>query len=293
MRRYVLIALAGLAGSLLTAAPASGAAPIVRSVERLVPIVQGDVVVSTIPCPSGMAALGGAVISRPTGSTVRGSIASSISRWRFRFGGYTGATRRNVRVVVRCVALNLRGDTTTLRTALPTDRVTVRALSTATTTLTCPRGYLATGWGFERRPPGSASPLGPEETQVYRALASGRSFLIGLENLGGADESVRVRARCLQQRTRTREGQVHSFRIRNLTYRDRVRQGVDVESHVCPRGYFALGAGHEMDPADDILFRSSFVRHARTGRWSFENTSGTGDLVRTQLLCLNRRTNFR
>ena len=293
LRRNVLICLAGLAGSLLAASSASAAAPVVRSVERLVPIRQGDVIVSTLPCPSGMAALGGGVISQPTGSTLRGSMPSSVSRWRFRFGGYTGARKRNARVVLRCAALDLPGnDTTTLRTAFPTDRVTVRALSTATTTLTCPRGYLPTAWGFERRPPGSSSPLGPEETQVFRALAGGRAFQMGLENLGGADESVRVRARCVQQRTRTREGLVHSFRIRKLTYRDRVRQGVDVEHHACPRGYFGLGTGHQVDASDDILFRGSFLRRARSGRWSFENTLDTGDLVRTQLLCLNRGTSF-
>jgi hypothetical protein len=293
MRRYVPFALAGLAGLLMAATPASAAAPIVRSVERLVPIRQGDVVVTTLPCPSGMAALGGGVISQPTGSVLRGSIPSSVSRWRFRFGGYEGARQRFARVALRCVALDLRGDTTILRTATSTDRVTVGALNTASTTLTCPRGFLPTAWGFERRPPGSSSPLGPEETQIYRALASGRTFDIGIENLGGADESVRVRARCVQQRTRTREGLVHSFRIRNLTYRDRVRQGRDVEHHPCARGFFGLGTGHAVDALDDILFRVSFLRHARSGRWVFDNSSGTGDLVRTQLLCLNRGTNFR
>jgi hypothetical protein len=294
MKRAVPIGLAATCGTLLAASPAMADGPVVRAVEKSVPVAPGTVTSSTVDCPRGMTALAGGVRSRPTGSILRASMPSSPGRWRFRFGALVGARSHAARVVVRCARLQLPAGEPglDLRVHTATRRVPVTALSSATTTLSCRRGFFPTGWGFEERPPGSPEPLGPEEVQVFKALAGRSRYELGLENTGSAGEVVTVRMRCLERRVVTKHGFAHSFRVRRPVFSNRLGRGVRRLSHSCPLAHFALGAGHSIDPRDDILYRRSYTGGTRTGHWVFEQTVGSAQRVQTQLVCLDLRTTF-
>jgi hypothetical protein len=294
MNRAVPITLASALVTLFAAAPALADGPLVRSVDKAVRLRAGTVTPATVGCPRGMTALAGGVRSKPTASTIRASMPSHPRRWGFRFGELVGARTHTAHVVVRCVGLDLPAGEPglTLHVRTVSRRVPVPALSFAGTSLSCQRGFVPTGWGFQERPPGSPGPLGPEELQIYRAAAGRTGYRIGVENLGSADEVVTARIRCLERRTVTKHRFVHSFRLRHLGFSDRVGLGTSRLSHSCALGHFALGAGHSIDRRDDILYRRSFTTGLGVGRWVFEQAVGPAQRVATQLVCLDTRTGF-
>jgi hypothetical protein len=174
-----------------------------------------------------------------------------------------------------------------------TRRIGVEALGTARDRVTCRRGYVPVGWGFDIRPPsGDQNVLPPEETRVFQALAGPRSYAFGLENLGAGGHSGLMRVRCLQRTVRG-GGRTHSWRVRRVRHSNRVRAGRRrTVEHSCPRGHLSLGPGHSLDPAGDMNFLRSFDTRVGSARWLFDNTGDT-ERATTQLVCLSTGSSFR
>lgn len=294
-RKAWICSLAALT-ALVAAAPAAAAsAPVVKAVTKKVPVREGRITESRVGCPGRMAAIAGSVVARPTASTLRRSLPSGPSTWRFAFGGFVGARGHTATVLVRCVALRVPAGVGMVKLNVNTvsSGRGVGALSRREDTLRCRKGYAPTDWGFDIAPPGATqNVLPPEEVQVYKALASSSGYAFGLENLGGSSSRALVRVRCLERRAAGRSGRSHTWRLRGQRYHDLIKAGARTVRHSCARGFTSIGPGHEVDPAGDTLFRRSFDVRSASAAWLFDKPDGS-ERVTTQLLCLSTRTQFR
>jgi hypothetical protein len=295
MRRTSLTLILGAALALAAAGSAAAApAPVVKTVVKQISIKQGKISESKVGCPSTMVAISGSVVKQPGTATLRRSLPSAARIWRFAFGGFVGS-KGKATVLVRCVALNVPA----AAGAVPLNVNTVSrgfgvgSLATATRTINCRSGYVPTGWGFDIPAPKSSQDVLPAgETQIYEAIATRAGYAFGAENLGAGGAVVKLRVRCLQERVAGKAGLGHRFRIKRPRFKDRVRAGVRTVKHSCPAGYLSIGLGHAIEAAGDTVFRRSYDSRTLSGRWVFDNASGT-ETVATQLSCLNLGTSFR
>ena len=295
MHRYALTIFLGVLAALVVVAPAAADAPIVQTVTKKVPVREGTVTESKAFCPRNMAAVSGAVVSHPAGSTLRRSLPSGARSWRFAFGGYIGATKRSATVMLRCVGLNVPDAAGKVQLNVNTVSRTLStgAIGRAERTVSCRRGYVPTDWGFNIPPPNTTQNVLPaEELQVFKALAGSRGYSFGIENLGAGDQGAGLRVRCLQRTVAGRAGLSHSWRIRRVRNSDGIRGGNRVVGHSCRAGHLSVGRGQSIDPAGDVVFRRSFPRRTRSARWLFDNAGGR-DTVTTQIQCLSMGTDFR
>ncbi len=266
-----MIALAAVA-----AAPASAsAAPLVDpvSASRSVSVPSGASRSTTLTCPGTAVALHGATTDDPAGHSVP---RSDPQRWTFRFSG--GAADRRVRAVLRCVRLRLPAGVSGVRLRVGTVRLPgldVASRATRRVSLRCQRGLVPTGWGVAHGGPARG-------LAVVAAVPTRRGFVFELRNRGGSAVTVTPRIRCLDRTERADDGRRHSFRTRVASFRDTGSSA----RHRCRRGEYSLAAGVSLD---NVFLELARPVGARGGRWSFSG----GEIARTSLICLARRTRFR
>jgi hypothetical protein len=245
----------------------------------------------TLRCPATAVALNAAVTRRGAGVTVRRSIPGADSGdWRFRLTAAAGARRRGVRAVLRCVRLELPSGILGATLVVGTRRspvFTIPAGSFVAAQVGCHAGFVATGYGLDRG--------ARRDVSVAAAIPAASGWNFSLENTGSTPARARFTARCLRRVVSARRGDAPtslSFRITRRKFSNSVGPGTRGSfSHSCGRSEFSVATGSAVEPADDIELSGSHPARSRGGRWVFARAS-SGDIVRSSLACLSRRSGF-
>jgi hypothetical protein len=166
----------------------------------------------------------------------------------------------------------------------------VAAGSTKTVSASCPRGYIATGYGLDRSHAGAAA----HQLVLERAAPGSRGWEFRVRSAASAGRPIGIQLRCMSARaTGDRSGRpiAERFSIKRLGFSNTTGSGS--VSHGCGRATYALAAGFSLPSGDDIRVSAAYPSGSRGGRWSFVNPTGSDESVRTYLTCLSLRTRFR
>ncbi len=285
--------LAGLpvACAIVALLPAAAAAtPVPSTVAKRVSVGTAGVTTTTLRCPGKGIALSGYASALSGGAFVRDSLPGDLHRWSFHLT--SSGSSGHARVVVRCLRLKLPAGLKSVGTKVFTTKAELNpgGGSSAVARSSCDKGFLPTGYGFDRSGAGASAP----QLLVTSAVPDSRSWSFRVKNTGTATQPVTIHLRCLGARATGKRGG-HSltehFRLRSAKGSDKV--GTGTLSLKCARGTYALAAGHALPAGDDIFATSSVPSGARGGHFSFRNPSGGKERVHTYLSCLSLRTNFR
>ena len=239
-----------------------------------------------LQCPAPSVALNAAVIRKSPGVTLRRSIpGSAAGNWRFRVEVANGGSR--VRSVLRCVRLDVPAGMSGVRLGVKTTSepgVGIPGDGATEVALRCGPAWVATGYALD------AGGSGNVRLASVVPVAHGWNFV--LENVGPADASAGVSARCLRRTVSTAGSAELRFDITRPSRGNILgTNSTPTLSHSCGAGRFSLATGSIVDPRDPIVFAAGGPIRSQGGRWTFRNASG-GDRVRTFLVCLSRSTGF-
>jgi len=268
---------------------AASATPVPSTVSKRVSVSAGGVTTSTLRCPGKGIALSGYVSALSGGAFARDSLPGDLHHWSFRLTANGGSG--HARVALRCLGLKLPTGLKNVATKVFTTKELLHpgAGSSTVARSSCDKGFVPTGYGIDRSDAGGSAP----QLLLSSAVPGSRSWGFRVKNTGAATQPVTIHLRCLGARaTGKRGGQslTEHFKLRRVKASGTVGSGSLTLR--CPRGTYALAAGHALPAGDDIFATSSAPSGARGGRFSFRNPSGGKERVRTYLSCLSLRTSF-
>jgi hypothetical protein len=224
----------------------------------------------------------------PSAVDLRSSVPGS-RRWAFRFHNDGTATHR-AKAIVRC--LRVPFPTGIRRIAYRFSRrardVNLSPGEVRSVPVVCPNGFAPSGYGF-RRVSG--------RLRFYGVVQSATDVRFGLQEVGGANASVRLFIRCVARRglARTRGGTRLAFRIRitRRSFTDAIPTIRGLVRHRCFRGDSSLSPGFRHTPVGPLALLGQRVAGHRSARWLFFNTAPVPLPVRTYLLCLDGQSVLR
>jgi hypothetical protein len=282
VRRPALPLLALL--SLALAGPGAAEAAIGRSVLKSNKIDTGNPAF-TVSCPKGTVALNGAPYRTSSAIVPALSAPSGSRKWRF---GYASGEDATVRTALRCVRTAARRGSVRYRLGTKRRRaVRLQPDAARRIRLTCPRGLIPSGYGFDESE-GSSPQADPGAIDFYEIYPSRRSVRFGLRNDTSEPSQVSVYLRCFSRTARSRRARRRAV-VKRRTFRDRLAGDRDKRvRHQCRKGEFALLTGWRLPRNGSVYVDSSYPQRARRGRWLLENL-GSRRRVRTVLLCMRER----
>jgi hypothetical protein len=266
------------------------AQPISVGARTVVPA--GGTTTLALSCPGSSVALNAAVTRHGDGVRLRRSIPGrEVGDWRFRLAASPGAAARGVRAVLRCVGIRVPDGMSGTRLEVSTQRRTAIAIdpgSSRSVRLGCGRAWSGSGYGLDRGTRG--------DVRLAAAVPTAHGWIFRLENIGSAEASAGVSARCLRTVVRGSRGgdsEQLRFGLARREFDDMSVSGGRVSFlHRCDRDEFSVATGSSVDPLDPIALVRSHPMRSLAGRWTFARTSA-GDQVTTHLVCLSRRSHFR
>jgi hypothetical protein len=275
-----------LAGAILAALPGSAlATPAPTTVSKSVSVGAGGVTTATLRCPRHGLALSGYVSALSGGAFTRDSVPGDINHWSFHFTSSGGAG--HARVGLRCLRLKLPKGVKQVRTKIFTTKSVLHpgGGGSAAARTSCSKGYLPTGFGFDRSAAGGAA----QSLELTGAIPRSRSWDFRVKNTGNSTQAATIHLRCLGARA-SDTNLTERFKLRRVASSGNV--GTQSLGMKCGRGNLSLATGQLLPAGDDISV-SAAPSHTRGGRFSFRNPSGGKQHVRTYLTCLSLRTSFR
>jgi hypothetical protein len=207
--------------------------------------------------------------------TTRSEPGRAARRWRFAF---QSQAQSRVRTVLRCVPVSSPG---AFRVASRARRVILRAGGLRRATLSCPKGLVPTGYGYEQ-PGGGNDSADPGTIAIFKVLPTKRGMSFGLRNNDTEKGMAAVFLRCWQRRVHGGPG----VRVKQHLFHDALPADRSTRvTHSCGRGQYALATGWKLGPSGVASVSSSYPQGQRKGRWFFDNTDVRVKAT-TSLLCL-------
>jgi hypothetical protein len=278
----------GIAAALLAALPATAlATPAPSKVSGVANVSATGVSKATLRCPNNGIPLSGYVSSLSGGAFARDSVPGGVHGWSFNFTSTGGSGHAHLGL--RCLRMKLPKGVNNVRTKIFTRKLTLHPApgSSAKGSASCRKGYLPTGYGFDR----SATTELASRLQLTSAVPGKGGWSFRVRNTGSSSQPATIHLRCLGSRSTADGGLSERFKLHQETGAGTVGSGA--LGLRCPSGNFSLAAGYSVPAGDDISVTTAVPRGGRSGRVSFRNPSGPKQRVHTYLSCLSLTTRFR
>jgi len=276
MRRWAIVPVAVAAA---LAAPSSLAQVVLApAVFRSHTLRAGASTAFAVSCPRGYVATSAGVSDPASGVTLRDLWPSGLGTYSFRFANPAGNATRRVTVAVAC----RKADTAGHRGRVALHQRPVRFAATIpagggkTVEFACPAHTVPAGIGFERA----------ESIGIRRATMHPGGFSFVVFNNGSRARQVVLYGNCLTV-LHAAELRTEELAFKITTYSNLVEPGAQQVSHVCPRGWVALGAGFALRSPSNTV--QGAVALSTGGRWWVQNKGQAASVVQLQLVCARLR----
>jgi hypothetical protein len=228
----------------------------------------------TVTCPRGYTAVSAGVTSPAPGTTVLAVAPVGLSAYRFRIGNPATNDDQRITVVVACRKLGSNTSRFVLRLK-PLERkiVVVPQHTTASATLSCPRGTTPANGGFA---------FGSTTLSLRRETSTLTSASYGFANSGSRARRATVYGGCLTA-LRTADAPFEQLHVQVTTFRVPLRTGEQTLGRSCRKGWFSLDVGYVLRTASTKL--DGAAPTANGGRWKLTNPTDAAVLADVQVAC--------
>jgi hypothetical protein len=260
------------AAALTVVASATSQVVVGRTAFRAVDVPAGGTRAVSVSCPAGFFALSAGAAKSGEGISELQVRPRSLRRFAFRLSNSGDAAQR-VTVAAACRRVRAGGRTAPYLKLVAKRRVTLRVAqaSQRQAHFTCPSGTVPAAAGFD---------LGRGLT-VRQATQDLHLLTFAVFNSGTAPRTASFYASCLTV-VRPAGARASQLQISLATDTVPVRNGSQVVTRLCPRGWLSLAAGYSV-PAGVQLNGAAAV--GRTARWTLTNPATKPALAQLQLAC--------